>query len=95
MKKEGPFVSTKRAKKTPGKSVKIGGTVVLKKKGDKSVSFKKGGLHKSLGVPQGEKIPASKMAAAKSGKYGPKAKKQAVFASGMLAKGRRTAKRGK
>lgn len=45
----------------------------------------KGGLHKSLGVPQGKKIPAGKMAAAKAGKYGPKAKKQAQFA-GSLAK---------
>lgn len=56
-----------------------------------SVTFKKGGLHQSLGVPQGQKIPASKMAAAKAGKYGPLAKKQANFASGFLAQGRKTA----
>lgn len=56
-----------------------------------SVTFKKGGLHQSLGVPQGQKIPASKMAAAKAGKYGPLARKQANFASGFLAKGRSTA----
>lgn len=56
-----------------------------------NISFKKGGLHESLGVPQGQKIPAGKMAAAKAGKYGPKAKKQASFAEGMLAAGRRTA----
>ena len=37
------------------------------KKGQKPVTFQKGGLHRSLGVPQGEKIPASKMAAAKAG----------------------------
>jgi hypothetical protein len=55
------------------------------------VSFQKGGLHRSLGVPQGQKIPASKMAAAKAGRYGPKAQKQANFAMGMLAAGRRTA----
>jgi hypothetical protein len=65
------------------------------KKGQKPVTFKKGGLHSSLGVPQGQKIPASKMAAAKSGAYGPKAQKQANFATGMLAAGRRTAKKRK
>lgn len=64
-------------------------------KGQKPVTFAKGGLHRSLGVPQGQKIPASKMAAAKAGRYGPKAQKQAQFASGMLAAGRRTAQRRK
>lgn len=36
----------------------------------------KGGLHKSLGVPAGKKIPASKVAAAakKSGKVGKQAR---------------------
>jgi hypothetical protein len=62
-------------------------------KGQKPVTFKKGGLHRSLGVPQGQKIPAAKMASAKAGNYGPKAKKQANFALGMLLAGRRTAKR--
>ena len=39
----------------------------------------KGGLHRSLGVPAGEKIPVSKIkAAAKSGS--PKVKKQANLA---------------
>lgn len=66
-------------------------TIGPSKKGQKPVSFQKGGLHRSLGVPQGQKIPASKMAAAKAGKYGPKAKKQANMATGMLAAGRRTA----
>lgn len=56
-----------------------------------NISFKKGGLHQSLGIPQGQKIPAGKMAAAKAGKYGPLAQKQANFAAGMLASGRRTA----
>jgi hypothetical protein len=59
--------------------------------GQKPVTFQKGGLHRSLGVPQGEKIPASKMAAAKAGRYGPLAQKRANFATGMLAAGRRTA----
>ena len=44
----------------------------------------------------GQKIPASKLAAAKAGRYGPKAVKQANMATGMLAAGRRTAaKKGK
>jgi len=59
--------------------------------GKKPITFHKGGLHESLGVPQGQTIPASKMAAAKAGRYGPKAQKQANFAQGMLASGRRTA----
>ena len=58
---------------------------------EKPVSFSKGGLHRSLGVPVGERIPASKLAAAKRGEFGPKAKKQANMATGMLAAGRRTA----
>lgn len=65
--------------------------VTIKAKGKTPVSFKPGGLHASLGVPQGQKIPAGKLADAKAGKYGPKAQKQASFATGMLAAGRRTA----
>ena len=68
--------------------------VTIKGKGSaKPVSFSKGGLHRSVGVPEGLKIPASKLAAAKAGEYGPKAKRQANMASGMLAKGRQTAAR--
>lgn len=61
-------------------------------KGQKPVTFQKGALHRQLGVPAGEKIPASKMAAAKKGDYGPLAKKRANFATGMLAAGRKSAK---
>jgi len=61
------------------------------KKGKPAITFEKGGLHRSLGVPQGQKIPASKMQAAKRGAYGAKAAKQASFATGLLAAGRRTA----
>lgn len=70
-----------------------GGKVTIKGggKGKKPVSFQPGGLHESLGVPQGQPIPAAKMAAAKAGKFGPKAQKQADFATGMLAAGRKTA----
>jgi hypothetical protein len=65
----------------------------IRSKGKKPVSFEKGGLHRSVGTPEGERIPASKMAAAKRGDYGAKAKKQANFATGMLAAGRRTARK--
>ncbi|MDE2233736.1 MAG: hypothetical protein KGJ90_06565 [Patescibacteria group bacterium] len=65
--------------------------VVLKEKGKKPIKFKKGGLHRALGVPEGTKIPAGKKKAALEGKYGAKAKKEAVFAfRGALAKGRKT-----
>lgn len=60
-------------------------TIGPSKPGQKAIKFKKGGLHQSLGVPAGQKIPASKMSSAKAGNYGPKAEKQANFA-GALAK---------
>lgn len=44
-----------------------------------------GALHRQLGVPQGEKIPSSKMKAAREGKYGAKAKKRAAFARELHA----------
>jgi hypothetical protein len=61
--------------------------------GKKPVTFEKGGLHRSLGVPEGQNIPPAKMAAAKAGKFGPKARQQANLATGMLAAGRKTAAR--
>lgn len=66
------------------------GTVqtIPKRKGMKKMTFKSGGLHSKLGVPQGTKIPASKMKAALAGKYGAKAKKEAMFAKNVL-KGRK------
>jgi hypothetical protein len=70
-------------------------TQTIKAPGKAPVKFKKGGLHESVGVPQGEKIPAAKMAAAKAGKFGPKAAKQANFAQGMLKAGRKTAAKGR
>jgi hypothetical protein len=73
-------------------AAKSGGTQTISGgKGAKPVTFQKGGLHKSLGVPEGQTIPASKMAAAAAGDYGPKAKAQAALAQGLLAKGRQTA----
>lgn len=52
-------------------------------KGSAPIKFKKGTLHKALGVPQGEKIPASKLKAAAAGKYGPKNAKRANLAKGL------------
>jgi hypothetical protein len=66
-------------------------TVTIKSKGKKPLTFKKGGLHESLGVPEGKPIPPGKKQAALEGKYGPKAKKQANFGfKGALAAGRKT-----
>lgn len=67
-------------KKAPAKKRAIKTTTVKSPFGG---TMQKGGLHKSLGVPLGQKIPAGKMAAAKAGKYGAKAKKQASFASSL------------
>ncbi len=59
--------------------------------GKDPITFKKGGLHESLGVPKDQPIPAKKMNAAARGDYGPKAQKQANFAKNVLATGRQTA----
>jgi hypothetical protein len=59
--------------------------------GKPAISFRRGALHRQLGVPEGEKIPPEKMSAARAGKYGPMAKRRAAFAQGLLAAGRRTA----
>lgn len=71
------------------KTPKVGQMVTLKAKpGQKKISFKKGGLHQSLGVPQGQKIPAAKLQAALAGKYGKLAQKRARFMHNVLT-GRR------
>jgi len=56
----------------------------LKAPGKKPISFNEGGLHASTGTPAGKKIPAGKMSKAASGKLGPLAKKQAMFAKNVL-----------
>ncbi len=61
---------------------------VINKDGHKPIKFKPGALHSELGVPQGEKIPASKMKAALSGAEGPLAKKRANFARNVLTGGK-------
>ena len=53
---------------------------MAKKLNIKSAIKHPGALHAQLGVKQGEKIPATKMAAARSGKYGKLAEKRANFA---------------
>jgi hypothetical protein len=61
-------------------------TIEPKKKGQKPITFKEGGLHASTGTAAGKKISASKHAAAKSGKLGPKAEKQERFYENVLKK---------
>jgi hypothetical protein len=63
----------------------------IKAPGKAPISFEPGGLHKSVGAPEGQPIPAATMAAAKAGKFGPKAAKQASMATGLLAAGQKTA----
>jgi hypothetical protein len=77
-------MTAKKGSSSPGKTT-------ISSPGKKPVTFAKGGLHRSLGVPQGQKIPAGKMAGAQRGEYGPAAQKQAGFAQGMLKAGRKTA----
>ena len=52
----------------------------LKKNWIKGAIKKPGQLHKDLGVPQGEKIPKSKLNAAADGKYGKKTQQRANLA---------------
>ena len=49
------------------------------KAGQKPITFQPGGLHKSLGVPQGQPIPAAKMEAAKAS-ASPAERKRITFA---------------
>ncbi len=58
--------------------------VTISAPGKKSISFTKGGLHKSTNTPMGQKIPKDKIKAALAGHYGEKAKKQAMFAKNVL-----------
>jgi len=56
------------------------------KKGEKPISFEKGGLHRTTNTPMGEKIPQSKLTAAMHGEYGPKGKRQVEFMHNVLHK---------
>ncbi len=57
---------------------------IIHKAGKKAIKFHEGGLHESTNTPSGDKIPASKVAAAKAGEYGAKAKKQVAFMQNVL-----------
>lgn len=70
-------------KKSPSQKVGSKQTIPAGGKGQSPITFKKGGLHQSLGVPQGQPIPQSKLNAALKGSYGPKAQKQAQLAKGL------------
>jgi hypothetical protein len=62
--------------------------IAAKKKGQKPIKFKPGGLHKSTGTPAGKKISAAKHLAAAEGKEGAKAQKQERFYQNVLKKGK-------
>lgn len=53
---------------------------------EKPLHFKKGALHKQLGVKADAKIPAKKMQAALSGGLGALAAKRARFAKNVLTR---------
>lgn len=74
------------ATKKMGTTPKVGAKVTLKPKkaGQKKITFKKGGLHDSLGIPQGQPIPEVAMQRALAGHYGPLAQKQAKFKQNVL-----------
>lgn len=58
--------------------------------------MKKGALHRELGVPEGQKIPASKLRAAAAGKDGKQAQRRAHLAQtleGLHHTGRKSKKR--
>ncbi len=74
-------------------AAKAGSKQTIKAPGKKPITFAKGGLHQSLGVPQGQPIPAAKMASALAGKEGPTTQKQAQFAKNVLGAGQKTAAR--
>ncbi|MHA1447901.1 MAG: hypothetical protein ACTSP4_00575 [Candidatus Hodarchaeales archaeon] len=66
--------------------------ITIKSKGKRPLKFKRGALHRQLGVPEGQPIPKSKKEAALSGAKGKLARKRAVFAfKGALKQGRKTA----
>ena len=66
-------------------------TTIKGKRGQKPITFNKGGLHRTTHTPAGQKIPAEKVEKAARGDYGALGVKQASLAKGALATGRRTA----
>lgn len=63
-------------------------TIKPKRKGQKPLKFKEGGLHASTGTAPGQKISASQHAKAASGALGPKAQKQEAFFTNVLRGGK-------
>lgn len=59
-------------------------TSTVKLRGRKPIKIKKGALRAQLGVKKGQKIPKSKLNAAAKGRYGPKARKRALFKKNVL-----------
>ena len=57
---------------------------VIHKKGKPAIKFHEGGLHATTHTPMGEKIPESKIAAAKRGAYGWKGVKEVNFMHNVL-----------
>ena len=53
-------------------------------KGQKPITFNKGGMHRTTHTPAGMPIPAKKMQAAMKGNMGPLAEKQALFKKNVL-----------
>ncbi len=62
---------------------------IIHKAGKKPITFHPNALHEQLNVPIGQKIPASKMAAAASGADGALAKKRALFSKNVLTGGKK------
>lgn len=73
---------TKKTTVKPKAGMKV--TLKATKPGQKKITFKKGGLHDSLGIPQGQKIPPVAMQRAAAGHYGPTAQRQANFKQNVL-----------
>jgi len=63
-------------------------TIPPEKKSQHEITFRKGGLHASTNTPSSQKISSAKHAEAKSGKFGPKAKKQELFYENVLSRRR-------
>lgn len=53
-------------------------------KGQKPITFNKGGMHRTTHTPAGKPISPTKMHEAMSGQMGPLAKKQAMFKKNVL-----------
>lgn len=71
-------------KRKPAKKAGKVKTLKPKKKGQKPIKFKEGGMHATLGVAQGVPIPKGMFQAALHGSKGKLAQKQAMFKKNVL-----------